>query len=58
MALFDDGTAMNQYPGAGVTQSNLAGTPLYEMNTIESVPNPNAFTTLPAINNIIKVTIE
>lgn len=58
IGLFDDGTAINQYPGAGITQFNLAGTPLTESKAIQAVPNPNEFTTLPAINNIIKVTIQ
>jgi hypothetical protein len=58
IGLFDDGTAVNQFPGAGITQFNLAGTPLVESKPIEAVPNPNAFTTLPAIKNIIKVTIQ
>ena len=58
IGLFDDGTAVNQYPGAGITQFNLAGTPLTESITIQAVPNPNAFTTLPAISNLIKVTIQ
>lgn len=58
IGLFDNGTAINQYPGAGVTQFNLAGTPLTESIPIQAVPNPNAFTTLPSINNIIKVTLQ
>jgi hypothetical protein len=58
IGLFDDGTAINQYPGAGITQFNLAGTPLDESKTIETVPNPNGFTTLPAIGSMIKVTLE
>lgn len=58
VGLFDDGTAVNQFPGAGVTQFNLAGTPLTESQPIAEVPNPNAFTTLPAIDSIIKVTIQ
>lgn len=56
--LYDDGTAINQFPGAGITQFNLAGTPLKESLPITAVPNPNAFTTLPAISSIIKVTIK
>lgn len=56
--LFDDGTAINQFPGAGITQFNLAGTPLKASNPITLVPNPNAFTTLPDITNIIKVTLK
>lgn len=58
IGLFDNGTAVNQYPGAGITQFNLAGTPLNESKTIEAVPNPNAFTTLPPITDIIKVTLQ
>ncbi|MGN6215050.1 spondin domain-containing protein [Parafilimonas sp.] len=58
IGLFDDGTAVNQFPGAGITQFNLAGTPLDESKPIEAVPNPNAFTTLPAISDIIKVTLQ
>ncbi|NLU93238.1 spondin domain-containing protein [Chitinophaga sp. Ak27] len=58
VGLFDNGTAVNQYPGAGVTQANLAGTPLQESKTIQPVPNPNQYNTLPAITNIIKVTLQ
>ncbi|RQP10560.1 MAG: hypothetical protein EAS52_22610 [Parapedobacter sp.] len=58
IALFDNGTAVDQFPGAGVTQANLDGTPLEESKAIEAVPNPNAFTTLPAIANIIKITLD
>jgi hypothetical protein len=58
LALYDDGTAINQYPGAGITQFNLAGTPLTESKNIDAVPNPNEFTQLPAITGIIKVTLE
>ena len=56
--LYNDGTAVDQFPGAGVTQFNLAGTPLVENAPISLVPNPNAFTTLPAIPNIIKITLQ
>ncbi|HEV8504582.1 MAG TPA: spondin domain-containing protein [Chitinophagaceae bacterium] len=58
IALYDDGTALNQFPGAGITQFNLAGTPLAESKPIVPVPNPNEFTTLPEIKNIIHVTIH
>lgn len=58
IALYDNGTALNQFPGAGITQFNLAGTPLTESKPIQEVPNPNAFTTLPSISNIIKVTLQ
>ncbi|UOE50848.1 spondin domain-containing protein [Mucilaginibacter sp. SMC90] len=56
--LYDDGTAVNQFPGAGLTQFNLAGTPLKESQPITAVPNPNSFTTLPGITSIIKVTLK
>ncbi len=58
IGLFDNGTAINQFPGAGITQFNLSGTPLEESKAIEAVPNPNMFTTLPAIPQIIKVTLN
>ncbi|SEW57240.1 spondin domain-containing protein [Chitinophaga arvensicola] len=58
IGLFDNGTAVNQFPGAGITQFNLAGTPLNESKPIEAVPNPNSFTTLPALSKIIKVTLQ
>jgi len=56
--LYNDGTALDQFPGAGLTQFNLAGTPLVENAPISLVPNPNAFTTLPSISNIIKITVQ
>ena len=58
IGLYDDGTAINQFPGAGITQFNLAGTPLQTSIPISAVPNPNAFTTLPAISDIIRVTLN
>jgi len=58
IGLYDNGTAVDQFPGAGVTQFNLAGTPLTEGEPITAVPNPNAFTTLPAITDIIKITLQ
>ncbi|HVY74742.1 MAG TPA: spondin domain-containing protein [Puia sp.] len=58
IGLFDDGTAVNQFPGAGITQFNLAGTPLEESKPIEPVPNPNAFTTLPPLSDIIRVSLQ
>ncbi len=58
VGLYDNGTALDQFPGAGITQFNLAGTPLAESNPIQAVPNPNRFTTLPAIPEIIKVTLQ
>jgi len=56
--LYNDGTAIDQFPGAGLTQFNLAGTPLFENVPISLVPNPNAFTTLPSISDIIKITLQ
>ena len=58
IGLYDNGSAFNQFPGAGITQFNLAGTPLTESKPIQEVPNPNAFTTLPSISNIIKVSLQ
>ncbi len=56
--LYNDGTAIDQFPGAGITQFNLEGTPLEESVFIVPVPNPNAFTTLPAISEMVKVTLH
>jgi hypothetical protein len=58
IALYNNGTAIDQFPGAGITQFNLAGTPLDESLPISLVPNPNPFTTLPGIANMIKVSIQ
>ena len=56
--LYNDGTAVDQYPGAGVTQFNLAGTPLVENAPISLVPNPNQYTTLPDIQQMIKISLQ
>ncbi|MFT3934737.1 MAG: spondin domain-containing protein [Chitinophagaceae bacterium] len=58
IGLFDDGTAINQFPGAGITQFNLAGTPLTESNPITAVPKANGFNTLPSFTSIIKVSLQ
>ena len=58
IGLYDNGTAIDQFPGAGITQFNLAGTPLADSKPIMAVPNPNPFTTLPALKDIIKVTLK
>lgn len=58
IGLYDNGTAVDQYPGAGITQANLAGTPLPENKPIQPIPNPNAYTTLPPVAQMIKVTIN
>lgn len=55
IGLYDSGTAVDQFPGAGVKIS-INGAPVIESKNIEAVPNPNPFTTLP--NNIVKVTIQ
>ncbi len=56
--LYDNGTAIDQFPGAGITQFNLEGTPLEDKKAIMPVPNPNPFTTLPGIQDFIKVTLQ
>ncbi|MET4140322.1 spondin domain-containing protein [Pedobacter sp. UYP1] len=56
--LYDNGTAVDQFPGAGNNQFNLGGATASQSNVIAGVPNPNPFTTLPAINDIIKVKIN
>ncbi|MGJ1227268.1 spondin domain-containing protein [Sphingobacterium siyangense] len=58
IGLFDNGTAINQFPGAGNEQAGLGGTPVIERKPIAEVPNPNGFNTLPSISSIIKVTIN
>ncbi|TAJ47341.1 MAG: hypothetical protein EPO58_15680 [Chitinophagaceae bacterium] len=55
IALYDNGTAINQFRGAGIKQYNLAGTPLVESQKIAAVPKLNGFTTLPPVKNIIRV---
>ncbi|WP_207423061.1 spondin domain-containing protein [Desertivirga brevis] len=56
--LFDDGTAVNEFPGAGISQFNLTGKPSKESLPIALVPNPNAFTTLPDVSKFIKVVLR
>lgn len=58
IGLFDNGTAINQFPGAGNEQAGLSGTPATERKPVIEVPNPNGFTTLPSISSMIKVTIN
>jgi len=55
VGLFNDGTGVDEFPGAGVNQAALGGTPQEESYPIWEVSNPNAFTTLP---QIIKVTLD
>jgi hypothetical protein len=54
----DDGTAINQFPGAGIIQFNSAGTPLKTRQPISWVPNPNPFIILPEIIGIIKLPLQ
>lgn len=56
--LYDNGTAVDQFPGAGNNQFNLGGATATQSNVIAGVPNPNPFTTLSAITDIIKVKIN
>lgn len=56
--LYDNGTAVDQFPGAGNNQFNLGGATATQSNVIAGVPNPNPFTTLPAITDLIKVKIK
>lgn len=52
IGLFDDGTAIDQFPGANIRPAPVENKP------IQVLPNPNGFTTLPAITDIIKVTLQ
>lgn len=54
-ALFDDGTAVSQYPGAGNAQGLFTGKP--EMETLPIMKVDDTFP-IPAINKVIKVTIR
>lgn len=54
-ALFDDGTAVSQYPGAGNAQGLFTGKP--EMETLPIMKVDDTFP-VPAINKVIKVTIR
>ncbi|WP_455667297.1 spondin domain-containing protein [Phocaeicola sp.] len=53
--LFDDGTAVNQYPGAGNAQGLFTGMPEMEDQPIMKVDN---MFPVPATNKVIKVTIK
>ena len=55
-ALFDDGTAVNQYPGAGNAQGLFTGKPEAEDLTIMEVDSK--MFPLPATNKVVKVTIR
>lgn len=53
--LYDDGTALNQYPGAGNAQALFTGKQIAEDKVISAVDNTYP---VPAVNKVIKVTIR
>lgn len=53
--LLDNGTAVNQYPGAGYSQHVFGGTAIAEDNNIAQVGNTYP---IPSVANVIKVTIQ
>lgn len=54
-ALFDSGTGVNQYPGAGNNQALFGGTPEAENIAISKVGNQYP---LPALQNVLKITVN
>lgn len=54
-ALFDSGTGIDQYPGAGNHQALFGGTPQAESKVIMKVGNTFP---VPAVQNILKITIN
>lgn len=54
-SLFDSGTGVDQYPGAGNKQALFGGTPQSENKPIMKVGNVFP---VPAVQNIIKVTVD
>ncbi|MGO1723967.1 MAG: spondin domain-containing protein [Sphingobacterium sp.] len=54
-AFFDNGTAMNQYPGAGNAQGLFGGTQIVEDQAIKTVGNEFP---VPAMDNVLKVTLQ
>ena len=55
VSLYDDGTAVSQYPGAGNAQPGFANRPITENLPIREVKD-TAFP-VPAVNEVLKVTI-
>lgn len=53
--LFDSGTGIDQYPGAGNHQALFGGTPQSESNPISKV---GTLFPIPAVQNVIKVTVN
>lgn len=54
-ALFDSGTGIDQYPGAGNHQALFGGTPQSESKAISKV---GIVYPVPAVQNVIKVTVN
>ncbi|HCM35015.1 spondin domain-containing protein [Chryseobacterium sp.] len=54
-ALFDSGTGVDQYPGAGKRQALFGGTPQSETMVISKVGTQYP---IPAVQNVIKVTVN
>lgn len=54
-SLFDSGTGINQYPGAGNNQAVFGGTPQAESKAISKVGNEYP---VPAVKDVVKVTIN
>lgn len=54
-ALFDSGTGVNQYPGAGNRQALFGGTPQAESIVISKVGTQYP---IPAVQNVLKVTVN
>lgn len=54
-SLFDSGTGIDQYPGAGNHQALFGGTPQTEMKAIAKV---GAVYPVPSVGNVLKVTIN
>ena len=55
ISLYDNGTAVNQYPGAGNAQALFGGTPIAEDNNISVVGNTYP---VPAVSEVIKITLR
>lgn len=57
-SLWDDGTAVNEYFGAGSSQFYLGGTPIPEKKLITSYPTPHDASWFEVIANTIRVTLN
>ena len=54
-ALFDSGTGVDQFPGAGNRQALFGGTPQAESKAISKVGNEFP---VPAVNKVLRITIK